>query len=109
MSVNQEHNEMLNFLQIKDKNDLFSDVPQNVKKKGLNMNRGISEYELLEEARSYSLMNKGPGMTNFLGNGLYDRVIPTSVDSLIGRTEFLTSYTPYQAEMSQGVLQSLFE
>ena len=109
MSVNQEHNEMLTFLKIKDKNDLFSDVPQNVRKKALNMNRGISEYELLEEARSYSLMNRGPGMANFLGNGLYDRVIPTSIDSLIGRTEFLTSYTPYQAEMSQGVLQSLFE
>ncbi len=100
---------MLNFLQIKDKAELFSDVPQNVRKKNMKMNPGISEFELLEEARNYSLMNKGPGMINFLGNGLYDRVIPTSVDSLIGRTEFLTSYTPYQAEMSQGVLQSLFE
>ena len=109
MSVNQEHKEMLNFLQIKDKAELFSDVPQNVRKKNLKMNPGISEFDLLEEARNYSLMNKGPGMINFLGNGLYDRVIPTSVDSLIGRTEFLTSYTPYQAEMSQGVLQSLFE
>lgn len=109
MSINQEHKEMLNFLQINDKAELFSDVPQNVRKKELKMNRGISEFELLEEARSYSLMNEGPGMVNFLGNGLYDRVIPTSVDSLIGRTEFLTSYTPYQAEMSQGVLQSLFE
>lgn len=100
---------MLNFLQIKDKAELFSDVPQNVRKKNLRMNRGISEFELLEEARRYSIMNSGPGMINFLGNGLYDRVVPTSVDSLIGRTEFLTSYTPYQAEMSQGVLQSLFE
>lgn len=109
MSVNQEHEEMLNFLQIKDKSELFSDVPHNVRKKNLKMKPGISEFELVEEARNYSLMNRGPGLVNFLGNGLYDRVIPTSVDSLIGRTEFLTSYTPYQAEMSQGVLQSLFE
>lgn len=109
MSVNQEHKEMLDFLQINEKSELFSDVPNNVRKKDLKINRGISEFELLEEARRYSMMNQGPGMINFLGNGLYDRVIPTSVDSLLGRTEFLTSYTPYQAEMSQGVLQSLFE
>lgn len=109
MSITQEHEEMLKILEIKDKNELFSDVPDNVRKSIFNMHMGISEYEVLEDAKRFSLLNRGIDYTNFLGNGIYDRVVPTSVDSILGRTEFLTSYTPYQAEMSQGVLQSLFE
>ncbi len=109
MSVTQEHEEMLKILNIKDKDELFSDVPKKVRKTSLNIPEGISEFDVLHNAKEIALMNRGVGYTNFLGNGIYDRVIPTSVDSLIGRTEFLTSYTPYQAEMSQGVLQSLFE
>ena len=109
MSVTQEHEEMLKILNIKDKDDLFSDVPRKVRKSSLNIPEGISEFGVLSAAKEISSMNRGVGYTNFLGNGIYDRVVPTSVDSLIGRTEFLTSYTPYQAEMSQGVLQSLFE
>ena len=109
MSINQEHQEMLKLLEIKDKTELFSDVPANVRKKSFNLHRGVSEFEVIEEAKHLSSLNKGVGFINFLGNGIYDRVIPSSVDSIVGRTEFLTSYTPYQAEMSQGVLQSLFE
>ncbi len=109
MSITQEHEEMLKILNISDKDQLFSDVPKKVRKSSLNIPEGISEYDVLSAAKEISSMNKGVSFINFLGNGIYDRVIPTSVDSLIGRTEFLTSYTPYQAEMSQGVLQSLFE
>lgn len=109
MTVNQEHEEMLKLLEVKDKYELFADVPANVRKKSFNLHKGLSEFEVIEDARKYSSLNRGTGYANFLGNGIYDRVIPSSVDSIIGRTEFLTSYTPYQAEMSQGVLQSLFE
>ncbi|MCL4336191.1 MAG: aminomethyl-transferring glycine dehydrogenase subunit GcvPA [Candidatus Thermoplasmatota archaeon] len=109
MSINKDQTEMLNLLGVKDKLELFSDVPKSVRKSSFRMNRGISEHEVLLEARSNAALNRGPEMLNFLGNGIYDRIIPASVDSIVGRTEFLTSYTPYQAEMSQGVLQSLFE
>ncbi|MCL5782883.1 MAG: aminomethyl-transferring glycine dehydrogenase subunit GcvPA [Candidatus Thermoplasmatota archaeon] len=109
MSINKDQAEMLNLLGVKDKLELFSDVPQSVRKPSFRLDRGISEHEVLLEARSNAALNRGPGMLNFLGNGIYDRIIPASVDSIAGRTEFLTSYTPYQAEMSQGVLQSLFE
>lgn len=109
MTVTQEHEEMLKILNISSKEELFSDVPEKVRKKSFNIPEGISEFDVISRARNIASMNEGSGYSNFLGNGIYDRVIPTSVDSLIGRTEFLTSYTPYQAEMSQGVLQSLFE
>ncbi len=109
MTVTQEHEEMLRVLNIKNKDELFSDVPGKVRKTSLDIPEGISEFDVLSKAREMASLNRGIGYANFLGNGIYDRVIPTSVDSLIGRTEFLTSYTPYQAEMSQGVLQSLFE
>lgn len=109
MTITQEHEEMLSILNIKNKDELFSDVPAKVRKTSLEIPEGISEFDVLSKAREISNLNKGVGFANFLGNGIYDRVVPTSVDSLIGRTEFLTSYTPYQAEMSQGVLQSLFE
>lgn len=109
MSITQEHEEMLRSLNIKNKEELFSDVPGKVRKKSFDIPKGISEYDVLSRARQIASMNSGIGFTDFLGNGIYDRIVPTSVDSLIGRTEFLTSYTPYQAEMSQGVLHSLFE
>ncbi len=88
--------------------ELFEDVPQKVRKKELKIPKGISEFELTSLSEKISFMNRA-FEHNFLGNGIYDRIIPSSVDSIIGRSEFLTSYTPYQAEMSQGMLQSLFE
>lgn len=109
MSVTQEHLEMLKLLNIKDKTQLFSDVPADVRKKSFSIHEGKSEFDVIRDAKRYSSINRGTEYTNFLGNGIYDRFVPSSVDSLVGRTEFLTSYTPYQAEMSQGVLQSLFE
>lgn len=87
---------------------LFSDIPSGVRKKNLNISNGISEFELIKKSEHYAGLN-GRHRLNFLGNGIYDRIIPSSVDAITSRSEFLTSYTPYQAEMSQGMLQSLFE
>ena len=109
MHSNLEKQEMANYLGISDELDLFSDIPAKFRKKAINIGKGVSEFEMIQEAREISSLNRGPDMINFLGNGIYDRIVPSSVDSLIGRSEFLTAYTPYQAEMSQGVLQSLFE
>ncbi len=100
---------MLQAMNMKSMDELFSDVPASMRKKGLRVPPGISEYELMEEAKNIAAMNRYEGYRKFLGCGIYDRIIPSSVDSIISRSEFLTSYTPYQPEMSQGMLQSLFE
>ena len=107
--MSDERSAMLKSMNMKSVEDLFSDVPANMRKKDLRIPAGISEYELIEEARKIAGMNRYEGYRKFLGCGIYDRIIPSSVDTLISRSEFLTSYTPYQPEISQGMLQSLFE
>ena len=109
MQSNLEKQEIAKFLNISDEMALFSDIPAQYRKKEIRIQEGVSEYEVLEQARRIASLNSSAGMVNFLGNGIYKRIVPASVDSIIGRSEFLTAYTPYQAEMSQGVLQSLFE
>ncbi len=100
---------MLKALNLTSVDELFSDIPKPVRKKETRIPDHLSEYELLKEAHSIGTLNDYEDFRNFLGCGTYDRVVPSSVDYVINRTEFLTSYTPYQAEISQGVLQSLFE
>ncbi|MDS0257747.1 aminomethyl-transferring glycine dehydrogenase subunit GcvPA, partial [Thermoplasmatales archaeon AK] len=100
--------EMMASLGIKDISELFSDVPKKFRKNSLEIPEGKSEYEVIQDAIAYASMNR-TGMAMFLGNGIYRRIVPAAVDEIISRAEFLTSYTPYQAEMSQGVLQALFE
>lgn len=100
---------MLKALKISSVDDLFSDIPENVRKKETGIPGHISEHELLAETQSIASLNDYTDFTNFLGCGTYDRIVPSSVDYVVSRTEFLTSYTPYQPEVSQGVLQSLFE
>ncbi len=107
--MSDERSFMLQAMNMKSMDELFSDVPASMRKKGLRVPPGISEYELMEEAKNIAAMNRYEGYRKFLGCGIYDRIIPSSVDSIISRSEFLTSYTPYQPEMSQGMLQSLFE
>ena len=107
--MDDEVSSMLEVLKIKDAEELFSDVPKNVRKNGLGIKPGLSEFEVVSKARKYASENLGTDHIRFLGCGIYDRIVPSSVDSIIGRTEFLTSYTPYQPEISQGMLQSLFE
>ncbi len=100
---------MLDYLGIKGYEELFSDIPAKVRKKSLDFEPHCSEYKLIRDATMLSESNRFDGFSNFLGCGVYDRIIPSSVDSIVSRSEFLTSYTPYQAEISQGMLQSLFE
>ena len=109
MMSNNEESEMMKLLGIRDIDDLFADVPEGIKGKIIRIPNGISEDELIGEANLISHLNRNHEYYNFLGNGIYDRIIPSSVDAIVGRSEFETSYTPYQAEISQGMLQSLFE
>lgn len=107
--ANDEVSSMMAHLGIDDIDELFRDIPENVRKKGIELEDGISEHEIIRKAKERACRNKGYDFIKFLGCGIYDRVIPSSVDSIINRSEFLTSYTPYQPEISQGMLQSMFE
>ncbi len=89
---------------------LFSDVPASVKYPKLNLPRALSELELSREIARLTLKNENlVENTCFLGAGAYNHFIPATVPHLVFRTEFYTAYTPYQAEISQGTLQTIFE
>ncbi len=89
--------------------DLFSHLPPEVRlSRPLNLAPGISEYSIIDYFRARSEENAN-GYSSFLGAGVYPHYRPVLVDTIVSRGEFLTSYTPYQAEISQGTLTSIFE
>jgi glycine dehydrogenase subunit 1 len=100
--------EMLNAIGVNNIEDLFNDIPQNLIINGLNLPAGLSEPDVLQELKKLGKKNK-IYVNSFLGAGCYFHYIPTLVDFVISRSEFYTSYTPYQAEASQGYLQAIYE
>jgi len=102
--------EMLKTLGIPNVDSLFEDIPEGIRlNKELNLPRPLSEVELKRELATLSEKNKGSKCINFIGAGAYDHHVPAAVKAIIGRSEFYTSYTPYQAERSQGTLATIFE
>jgi glycine dehydrogenase subunit 1 len=91
--------------------DLFAQIPEPLRLRGpLDLPAGVSEQEIVDDARSLAAKNRSlDDLVCFAGRGAYDHYIPSVVWALAGRSEFYTSYTPYQPELSQGVLQTLFE
>jgi len=91
--------------------DLFSDVPEDIRlRKPLAIPASLSELEVKREAEKILEKNRTvKELTSFLGGGVWPHYIPAVVDEISSRSEFLTSYTPYQPEISQGILQALFE
>lgn len=108
-STHKEREEMLTAIGCKSMDELFAAVPQAMLlKKPLNLPSGLSEIEVrraVEEIADKNVVFK----TIFRGAGAYNHYIPAIVKSVAGKEEFLTAYTPYQAEISQGILQSIFE
>ncbi|MHA1624532.1 MAG: aminomethyl-transferring glycine dehydrogenase subunit GcvPA [Promethearchaeota archaeon] len=100
--------DMLKELGLKELDDLFEDVPKDLLKKQLNIPPGLTEPDLLDKLKKISRNNK-VFQSTFLGAGSYFHYIPSLVDFVISRSEFYTSYTPYQAEASQGYLQAIYE
>jgi len=89
--------------------DLFAHLPEAVRvKQPLQLPPGISEYEIVDYFRRRGGENAN-GYASFLGAGVYAHYRPVLVDTVVSRSEFLTSYTPYQAEISQGTLTAIFE
>ena len=103
--------EMLKEMGLASMEDLFSDIPEDVRFKGaLPLPPAQSEEEILRDARRLLGANTDLGSRpSFLGAGLYRNYVPASVFQLVTRGEFLTAYTPYQPEVSQGMLQAMWE
>lgn len=91
--------------------DLFADIPESLRfEDRLELPLGISEPELMREARSLASMNVDASRElSFLGFGCYDHYVPAVCGAITSRSEFATAYTPYQPEVSQGTLQAIFE
>ncbi len=89
--------------------ELFAHLPDAVRlHRPLELAPGVSEYEIVQYFRDRAAENAN-GYASFLGAGVYNHYRPVLVDTVVSRGEFLTSYTPYQAEISQGVLTTIFE
>ncbi len=108
-SSEAERREMLEALGLKDVRELYRDVPESVRlKKPLDLPEGLSEMEVRKALEDMAKLNRNY-QTILRGAGAYDHYIPSIVRYIPAKEEFLTAYTPYQAEMSQGLLQSIFE
>jgi glycine dehydrogenase subunit 1 len=109
--TSEDISSMLQAVGVEDLDDLFATVPEDCRLKGdLNLPEHLSEWELNDhmEALSHN-MAVSPEYKVFMGAGSYEHFIPASISCLLGRSEFVTSYTPYQPEMSQGTLQAIYE
>jgi len=105
-----EEDEMLRALGLRGVDELFADIPANVRTDGLPLPKGLPEQEVVEKVTAILRRNRvGEDLPTYLGAGLYDHFVPASVRAIASRSEFYSSYTPYQPELSQGILQALFE
>ncbi|MCB0825749.1 MAG: aminomethyl-transferring glycine dehydrogenase subunit GcvPA [Armatimonadetes bacterium] len=102
---------MLDTIGVKSIDDLFIEIPDNLRVKGqLNVPSAKDEAQLFQHCRDLAERNVDLSRTTcFLGAGIYDRFSPATVGAVISRGEFLTAYTPYQPEASQGYLQTIYE
>ncbi len=106
-----EKKEMLKEAGVSSFEELFKDVPAKKKlKQDLNLGKPLSEMQLRQEIEELASKNKNAKQLKlFLGAGCYNHFIPATVGAIVGRSEFYTAYTPYQPEMSQGMLQAIYE
>jgi glycine dehydrogenase subunit 1 len=107
----EDRQEMLQAIGAQSIDDLFAPIPEELQlKRPLDLPPAMSELELDQHLRQLAAMNQHAGqLVCFLGGGSYDHFVPAVCDAIGSRSEFYTSYTPYQAEASQGNLQAMFE
>jgi glycine dehydrogenase subunit 1 len=104
-----ERRQMLDACGVASPEELFAHLPEAVRlDRPLALDPGISEYEIVDYFRQRAAENAN-GYASFLGAGIYNHYRPVLVDTVVSRGEFLTSYTPYQAEIAQGTLTTIFE
>ena len=106
----EEREEMLAEVGLGAADELFRSIPGDVQlNRKLNITEPLAESEVIAVMESMAARNTAASKPSFLGAGVYSHFSPTIVDHLIQRSEFFTSYTPYQPEISQGTLQYIFE
>lgn len=106
-----DEEKMLDSLGMNSLEDLFKDIPENLRYKGkLKLNEPMSELEVSSKVKALAGKNyNSDDLVCFLGAGSYDHYIPSVIKHITSRSEFYTAYTPYQPEISQGTLQAIFE
>src|SRR6266480_8026818 len=107
----RDRDEMLATIGVSSVEELFRDIPEGVRfGRELDLEPPLSEHELSRHFEELAARNVDTSKElSFLGAGIYDHYVPAVVDTVLQRGELLTAYTPYQPEMSQGVLQAIFE
>src|SRR5262249_1423226 len=107
----QDREQMLATIGVDSIDELFEQIPEGVRLgRALELEPALSEPALVAHLTELASRNADTGReVSFLGAGIYDHYVPAVVDAVLARGEFLTAYTPYQPEMSQGVLQAIFE
>lgn len=102
---------MLRKIGVKSFDELVVDIPPEIRSQAeIRLPAGLSELETVARVKDLASANRpATGMISFLGGGAYDHYVPAAVDHILLRSEFYTAYTPYQAEVSQGTLQAIFE
>ncbi len=109
--TSSEQEQMLAAIGVGSVDELFADIPQEMRlNRPLALPQAMTEAELMRHCRQLAGQNiSSDQIVSFLGAGLYDHHIPAAVAHLVGRSDFYTAYTPYQAEVSQGSLQAIYE
>ena len=102
---------MLRTIGVSSVEDLFADIPESIRTKGgLPIEQGVTETETLGKLGKIAAKNvSAASHVCFAGGGMYDVAVPAATGAIASRPEFSTSYTPYQAEVSQGTLQAIYE
>ncbi len=110
-NTDDDRRDMLAAVGVTDFEELIKDIPREIRLKGdLNIPPAMSEYEVTKHVSALAGKNVNTqDAVSFLGAGAYDHFIPSAIGAMLGRSEFYTAYTPYQAEVSQGTLQSIYE
>ena len=102
---------MLRRIGVKSFEELVADIPPEIRSRAeIKLPTGLSELETVKKVGELAGINRpASAMASFLGGGAYDHYVPAAVDHILLRSEFYTAYTPYQAEVSQGTLQAIYE
>src|SRR3954462_14888635 len=110
-ATDADRREMLDAIGVESIEELFRDIPEPVRQREpIALPDGMAEQDVYDHLRRLSARNRdAEAEVTFLGAGMYDHYVPALIDSILQRSEFLTPYTPYQPEISQGGLQVMFE
>src|SRR4051794_16897119 len=110
-ATDADRREMLDAIGVGSVEELFRDIPESVRQREpIALPDGMAEQDVYDHLRRLAARNRNADdEVTFAGGGMYDHYVPALIDSIIQRSEFLTPYTPYQPEISQGGLQSMFE